>query len=62
MATSIAAIALYFVKGLVFTSVYYGVLLMLAVLGLLEWKRRATIAEQSLQPPVTDEKDRYHRT
>ncbi|MBB1283325.1 nicotinamide mononucleotide transporter [Flavisolibacter sp. BT320] len=39
--TNIASIPLYFVKGLVFTSVYYGVLLVLAVFGLLEWQRRA---------------------
>jgi nicotinamide mononucleotide transporter len=32
---------LYFVKGLVFTSFYYAVLLVLAVLGLLEWRQRA---------------------
>ncbi|MBD0368555.1 MAG: nicotinamide mononucleotide transporter [Flavisolibacter sp.] len=60
--TNIASIPLYFVKGLVFTSVYYVVLLVLAVLGLLEWKSRATIAEQSLQPLLADEKDRHHRT
>jgi nicotinamide mononucleotide transporter len=42
MATNIASIPLYFVKGLVFTSVYYVVLLMLAVSGLLEWQRRGT--------------------
>lgn len=39
--TNIASIPLYFVKGLVFTSVYYVVLLVLAFLGLAEWKRRA---------------------
>jgi nicotinamide mononucleotide transporter len=41
IATNIASIPLYFVKGLVFTSVYYLVLLVLAVLGLMEWKQRA---------------------
>jgi len=41
IATNIASIPLYFVKGLVFTSVYYVVLLVLAVLGLQEWKLRA---------------------
>lgn len=41
IATNIASIPLYFVKGLVFTSVYYTVLLALAVSGLAEWKRRA---------------------
>jgi nicotinamide mononucleotide transporter len=41
LATNIASIPLYFVKGLVFTSVYYVVLLVLAVSGLIEWARRA---------------------
>jgi len=41
IATNIASIPLYFVKGLVFTSVYYVVLLILAVAGLMEWKQRA---------------------
>lgn len=41
IATNIASIPLYFVKGLVFTSVYYFVLLGLAVFGLLEWQQRA---------------------
>lgn len=50
IATNITSIPLYFVKGLVFTSVYYMVLLVLAVLGLLEWKARAgkTKEEQTL--------------
>jgi nicotinamide mononucleotide transporter len=42
IATNIAAIPLYFVKGLVFTSVYYFILLIFAFWGLAEWKRRAT--------------------
>ena len=42
IATNIASIPLYFVKGLVFSSVYYGVLLVLAVFGLREWQRRGT--------------------
>lgn len=41
IATNIASIPLYFVKGLVFTSVYYVVLLVLAIAGLREWKQRA---------------------
>ncbi|MFZ1262961.1 MAG: nicotinamide riboside transporter PnuC [Chitinophagaceae bacterium] len=41
IATNIASIPLYFAKGLVFTSVYYGVLLVMALFGLLEWKKRA---------------------
>jgi nicotinamide mononucleotide transporter len=32
---------LYFVKHYVFTSVYYLILLIMAVWGLIEWKRRA---------------------
>jgi nicotinamide mononucleotide transporter len=39
--TNIASIPLYFVKHYVFTSVYYFVLLIMAVYGLLEWQRRA---------------------
>ena len=60
IATNIASIPLYFVTGLAFTTVYYVVLLILAILGLLEWKRRATTVKQSLQPLITDEKDRHH--
>src|SRR5690349_16207465 len=37
IATNIASIPLYFVKGLVFTSFYYLVLLILAIAGLTEW-------------------------
>jgi nicotinamide mononucleotide transporter len=41
IATNIASIPLYFVKGLVFTSVYYFVLLVMAIFGLIEWRKRA---------------------
>jgi nicotinamide mononucleotide transporter len=41
IATNIASIPLYFVKGLIFTSIYYLVLLVMAVFGLFEWIRRA---------------------
>lgn len=41
IATNLASIPLYFVKGYVFTSVYYFILLLLAVAGLMEWSRRA---------------------
>ncbi len=41
IATNIASIPLYFIKGLVFTSFYYLVLLILAVAGLTEWIKRA---------------------
>lgn len=40
IATNIASIPLYFVKHYVFTSVFYLILLIMAVFGLLEWKRR----------------------
>ena len=40
IATNIASIPLYFVKHYVFTSVYYLVLLVMAVFGLLEWMKR----------------------
>ncbi|WP_207497158.1 nicotinamide riboside transporter PnuC [Aridibaculum aurantiacum] len=39
--TNIASIPLYFVKGFVFTSVYYFILLLLAFAGLAEWNKRA---------------------
>ena len=45
IATNIASIPLYFVKGYVFTSVYYFILLILAILGLVEWTRRARISK-----------------
>lgn len=41
IATNIASIPLYFVKHYVFTSVYYLVLLIMAVFGLFEWRKRA---------------------
>lgn len=40
--TNIASIPLYFVKGYVFTSVYYLVLLIIAFAGFAEWNKRAT--------------------
>jgi len=39
--TNIAAIPLYFVKGLVATSFYYIVLLVMAIMGLITWSRKA---------------------
>lgn len=44
IATNCASIPLYFVKGLVFTSVYYVILLVMAVFGLIEWRRRARVS------------------
>ncbi len=41
MATNIASIPLYFVKQYVFTSVYYFILLIMAVFGLMEWKQKS---------------------
>ena len=40
IATNFASIPLYFVKHYVFTSVYYLILLIMAVSGLIEWRRR----------------------
>lgn len=42
IATNIASIPLYFIKGYIFTSVYYVVLLIIAVGGWMEWKKKAT--------------------
>jgi nicotinamide mononucleotide transporter len=41
IATNIASIPLYFVKHYVFTSVYYFILLLMAIWGLIEWMKRA---------------------
>ncbi len=46
MATNIASIPLYFVKGYVFTSFYYLVLLVMAFWGLAAWRRKASIANR----------------
>ena len=43
IATNACSIPLYFVKGLVVTSVYYLILLFLAFAGLADWKKRATL-------------------
>ncbi len=47
IATNLTSIPLYFVKGLVFTSVYYCILLVLAFWGLKEWKLKAGKNNQS---------------
>lgn len=47
IATNIASIPLYFFKDYVLTSVYYFILLILAVFGLIEWKERAKAAQRS---------------
>jgi nicotinamide mononucleotide transporter len=41
--TNIASIPLYFVKHMVFTSVYYVILLVMAFYGLMEWRNRSQI-------------------
>ena len=41
MITNIASIPLYYVKGFAATSIYYAILLVLAVFGFQEWKKRA---------------------
>lgn len=46
IATNIASIPLYFVKHYVFTSVYYIVLLIMAVFGLLEWIKKSKLNKQ----------------
>jgi nicotinamide mononucleotide transporter len=40
IATNVASIPLYFVKHYVFTSVYYVILLILAIAGLIEWNKK----------------------
>ncbi len=47
IATNITSIPLYFIKGYVLTSIYYLVLLILAISGLIEWKQRARAVHQS---------------
>jgi len=46
-ATNVTSIPLYFIKGYALTSVYYVILLVLAVFGLIEWKQRAKSVRQS---------------
>jgi len=42
IATNIASVPLYFVKHYAFTSVYYIVLLILAIIGLISWQKKAS--------------------
>lgn len=49
IATNIASIPLYYAKGLAFTSIYYIVLLVMAVFGLIEWQKRARLFEKEKQ-------------
>ena len=48
IATNIASIPLYFVKQYVFTSVYYLILLIMAIFGLIEWLKRAKKSQHEL--------------
>lgn len=48
--TNIASIPLYFVKLYVFTSVYYFILLIMAIWGLAEWIRKANQQNNDLTP------------
>jgi nicotinamide mononucleotide transporter len=49
LATNIASIPLYFVKHYVFTSVYYVVLFIMAVFGLMEWIKRARLQKATVE-------------
>jgi len=44
---NIASIPLYFVKGYVFTSTYYIILLLMAISGFLEWRKKANLHRQT---------------
>ncbi|HEX4850301.1 MAG TPA: nicotinamide riboside transporter PnuC [Puia sp.] len=46
IATNISSIPLYFVKHFVFTSVYYLILLIMAIFGLIEWIKRARVRHE----------------
>ncbi len=48
IATNIASIPLYFIKGYVFTSVQFFVFLILAVAGLIEWRKRVSSIDSKL--------------
>ncbi|MCC7402638.1 MAG: nicotinamide mononucleotide transporter [Chitinophagaceae bacterium] len=50
IATNIASVPLYFIKHYVFTSVYYIILLVMAIWGLKEWMRKAKIHSQASKP------------
>ncbi|ARS37480.1 nicotinamide riboside transporter PnuC [Pontibacter actiniarum] len=52
IATNVASVPLYFVKGLVFTSVFYVVLLAMAFAGLVEWKRKVELRKARVSEPA----------
>jgi len=39
--TNLASMPLYYVKGYTFTSVYYSILLLMAIAGFIEWRKKA---------------------
>lgn len=45
IATNVASIPLYFIKGYVFTSFQYLIFLIIAVMGVIEWMKRAELAK-----------------
>ena len=47
IATNIVSIPLYFVKQYVFTSIYYLVLFVMAIFGLVEWMKRAKLKNKN---------------
>ena len=48
IATNISSIPLYFVKQYVFSSVFYLILLIMAISGLAEWKKRAATVQATM--------------
>jgi nicotinamide mononucleotide transporter len=50
IATNIASVPLYFVKHYVFTSVYYVILLVMAVWGLMEWMKKVKHNNENFIP------------
>lgn len=50
IATNIASIPLYYSKGYAFTSVFYFILLLMAISGLIAWKRKARAVETKNDP------------
>lgn len=54
IATNMASIPLYFVKHYVFTSLYYVVLLVMAVFGLIEWLKRKNHTSKKFYTEAND--------
>ncbi len=52
LATNIASVPLYFVKHYVFTSVYYIILFVMAIAGLIEWMKKAREAAARSYAPA----------